>query len=239
MSEFSERITDIMSKRNITQKQLAEMANVTESAMSYYVNGTRTPRIQVLSRLAGVLGVSADYLLGTGQPEAESESPYQYLERNLAKLSPDQMTKAVRILQIVFDDVFDRQEAVSAGKDLCAEADYLYDSDNPAAAEPFILKSFVDITEINETGIFFADGSKIDFKECIRNNKLNGRSRCVAGRNACADPPFMEFLTSGRPTRVLFCSSRSLFFKRQKTHEAIRSMQLQIEAFGYGTADMT
>ena len=48
MSKFSERITEIMTKRHITQKQLAEMANVTESAMSYYVKGGRTPRIDVL-----------------------------------------------------------------------------------------------------------------------------------------------------------------------------------------------
>lgn len=64
MSKFSERITDIMNKRHITQKQLAEMANVTESAMSYYVKGGRTPRIDTLSRLAAALNVTIDYLLG-------------------------------------------------------------------------------------------------------------------------------------------------------------------------------
>ena len=37
MSIFSDRINGIMSKRHISQKQLANWANVTESAMSYYV----------------------------------------------------------------------------------------------------------------------------------------------------------------------------------------------------------
>ena len=101
MSIFSDRINGIMSKRHISQKQLANWANVTESAMSYYVNGARTPRIQVISRLAGLLGVTTDYLLGADVPEKENESQFQYIQRNLAKLNPEQLSKATKILELV------------------------------------------------------------------------------------------------------------------------------------------
>ncbi len=110
MSIFSDRINGIMSKRHISQKQLANWANVTESAMSYYVNGARTPRIQVISRLAGLLGVTTDYLLGADVPEKENESQFQYIQRNLAKLNPEQLNKAAKILELVFDDVFTSKE---------------------------------------------------------------------------------------------------------------------------------
>lgn len=238
MSVFSERINDIMNKRHITQKQLAEMANVTESAMSYYANGARTPRISVLSRLAGVLGVTTDYLLGADAPEPQEESPYLYLERNLAKLNPEQIDKAERILRIVFEDVFDEHKTAAVNPVLRAESDFLYAEDDPAAKEPFALRSIVDVVKIDETGITFTDGFKIDFHECTM-NMSGGSSCCVAGRNVCKDPPFLEFLTSGRPTRLIFCSSRSLFFKKTKPTEMLRELQLQIEGYGYRTYDLT
>ncbi len=109
MSKFSERITDIMTKRHITQKQLAEMVNVTESSMSYYLKGERTPRIDVLSRLAEVLGVSADYLLGVDTAE-ENEGQLQYLQRNLGKMNQEQLDRAEKVLKAVFDDIFEDDE---------------------------------------------------------------------------------------------------------------------------------
>lgn len=120
MSIFSDRINGIMSKRHISQKQLANWANVTESAMSYYVNGARTPRIQVISRLAGLLGVTTDYLLGADVPEKENESQFQYIQRNLAKLNPDQLSKATKILELVFDDVFTSKEGATNSSEASA-----------------------------------------------------------------------------------------------------------------------
>lgn len=110
MSKFSDRITDIMIERHITQKQLAEMANVTESAMSYYVKGGRTPRIDVLSRLAAALNVTTDYLLGVDTPDEENVGQLQYLQRGLGKLNPEQLDKAEKVLKAVFDDIFEDHE---------------------------------------------------------------------------------------------------------------------------------
>ena len=110
MSKFSDRITDIMSERHITQKQLAEMANVTESAMSYYVKGGRTPRIDVLSRLASALNVTTDYLLGVDTPDEENVGQLQYLQRGLGKLNPEQLDKAEKVLKAVFDEIFEDDE---------------------------------------------------------------------------------------------------------------------------------
>ena len=114
MSIFSERLSDIMSKRNISQKELAILANVTESAMSYYVNGVRTPRSDVISNLARILGVTTDYLLGAMIKRTAEETQFQYLQRNLAKLNPEQLDRATQILKIVFYDVFDEMNEVKS-----------------------------------------------------------------------------------------------------------------------------
>ena len=109
LSIFSERIKAAMAKQQISQKQLALKANVTESAMSYYVNGERIPRSDILSRIAAALGVSTDYLLGTDTDPVDDDQ-LQYLQRGLGKLNHEQLDKAEKILKAVFDDIFEDDE---------------------------------------------------------------------------------------------------------------------------------
>ncbi len=108
MSIFSERVTTLMKKSGLSQKELAAKAGVTESAMSYYVNGARTPRSDVLTRMAKELGTTTDYLLGTSNEiNTEENTELLYLQRNLGKLDPERLKKAEALLKTVFDDIFD------------------------------------------------------------------------------------------------------------------------------------
>lgn len=108
MSIFSDRVTALMKKRGLSQKELAAKAGVTESAMSYYVNGFRTPRSDVLTRIAKELGTTTDYLLGTSDEITHEENKeLLYLQRNLGKLDPERLKKAEALLKTVFDDIFD------------------------------------------------------------------------------------------------------------------------------------
>lgn len=107
MSVFSERVTELMIKKNLSQKELAEITGVTESAMTYYVKGLRTPRSDVLVRIANALGTSTDFLLGNAESSVED---LRYLQRNLQKLDPKQLKKAENILKATFDDIFDDDE---------------------------------------------------------------------------------------------------------------------------------
>ena len=112
MSVFSERLTLLMKAQGITQKVVSQRANVTESAMSYYVSGVRTPRGEVLSRIAQALNTTTDYLLGNSSESTppKGEKKLQYLQRNLGKLDPVQLKKAENILKAAFDDIFDDDE---------------------------------------------------------------------------------------------------------------------------------
>lgn len=108
MSVFSERVSALMSKRGLTQKDLSAKAGVTESAMSYYVNGSRVPRSDVLARIAKALGTSTDYLLGVSDKETfEGNDDLLYLQRNLGKLDSEELRKAEKILKAVFEDIFE------------------------------------------------------------------------------------------------------------------------------------
>ena len=109
MSIFSERLAKLMSLRNLTQKELAEKTNITESAISYYVKGARTPSGEILARMAENLSTTTDFLLGrTEDYDVPTENKeLKYLQRNLGKLDPERLKKAEGMLRAVFDDIFD------------------------------------------------------------------------------------------------------------------------------------
>ena len=48
----------------MTQKELAKKCGVTEATISRYISGARNPRGEILSKIASVIGISTDYLLG-------------------------------------------------------------------------------------------------------------------------------------------------------------------------------
>lgn len=112
MTAFSERISELMKRYSLNQKDLAAKVGVTESAMSYYVKGERTPRSDVLTRIAKALNTTTDYLLGNTEYvfSDSTQDELRYLQRNLGKLDKQQLIKAENILKAVFDDIFDDEE---------------------------------------------------------------------------------------------------------------------------------
>jgi transcriptional regulator with XRE-family HTH domain len=62
--EFPSRLRELRKQRKLTQEQLGQKIDVTKVSISCYENGTRTPDMETLQRLADALEVSVDYLLG-------------------------------------------------------------------------------------------------------------------------------------------------------------------------------
>lgn len=112
MTVFSERLNALLKDKDLSQKDFAMKANITESAMSYYAKGVRTPSGEVLARIARALDTTADYLLGnTDQHEIPKEQKeLKYLQRNLGKLDEAQLKKAEEMLKLMFDDIFEDDE---------------------------------------------------------------------------------------------------------------------------------
>lgn len=70
---FGERFKQVLEQREISQKSFAKKLNVSESAISDYVNDRRTPNLLLVRDFARELGVSVDYLLDY-QPNSENVS---------------------------------------------------------------------------------------------------------------------------------------------------------------------
>jgi transcriptional regulator with XRE-family HTH domain len=61
---IGERLKKAREAKGLTQSQLAKMLNVSDVTISRYENNTRSPDADMLRRLADILSVSADYLIG-------------------------------------------------------------------------------------------------------------------------------------------------------------------------------
>ena len=63
MGTMGERIKELLEKKGITQRELAERTGCTEAAVSHYIKGDRVPRSSVLTKIAIALETTSDYLM--------------------------------------------------------------------------------------------------------------------------------------------------------------------------------
>lgn len=61
---FSQNLYNIRKKRQLSQKKLSELANVSQASINYWEKGQRTPSIGAIEKLANALDVSIMTLYG-------------------------------------------------------------------------------------------------------------------------------------------------------------------------------
>lgn len=94
---FSERLSCLLSRRGLTQRELAGMCGVDEASMSRYVNGNRKPCMDVLVRIANALDVSVEYLTGN-EEEISFKEIKHLLCSNLAHLTDEQRLELMEMI---------------------------------------------------------------------------------------------------------------------------------------------
>ena len=61
---FNTRLREIRMKRGFTQQNMADYIDVALRSYQHYETGSRTPSFDVLVRIADILEISTDFLLG-------------------------------------------------------------------------------------------------------------------------------------------------------------------------------
>lgn len=64
METFGERLIAARKKKNITQKHLSEILNITPTRLNYWEKDKRKPDIEMIKQIANALDVHTDELLG-------------------------------------------------------------------------------------------------------------------------------------------------------------------------------
>ncbi|MCM1276739.1 MAG: helix-turn-helix transcriptional regulator [Lachnospiraceae bacterium] len=70
---FSKRVRELRRERNMTIEQFANAVGISKSSVGYYESRDRVPDIVIAGRMAEVLGVTADYLIG--RSDARTKEP--------------------------------------------------------------------------------------------------------------------------------------------------------------------
>lgn len=96
MEKLGERIVGLIKERNLTQKDLATMAGVTESALSRYINNEREPKLEVLANLATALDTTIDYLTTGAKPETDFDEIYRLVARGSYSLTEAQKMQIIK-----------------------------------------------------------------------------------------------------------------------------------------------
>lgn len=64
---FNENLKDARERKGLSQKDVAESIGVAKSTYSLYESGNREPNVQTIKKIADILNVSADNLLGLNE----------------------------------------------------------------------------------------------------------------------------------------------------------------------------
>ena len=59
-----QRIQDLRTDADLSQKQLSEILHISQRSYSHYENGSRNIPVEMLIRLANYYDISVDYLVG-------------------------------------------------------------------------------------------------------------------------------------------------------------------------------
>lgn len=72
---FARQFKRLIDERGLTQRGVAERINTTETTISRYVSGDRTPNIETAVELASALGVDLNTLVGAEPPAPARQAP--------------------------------------------------------------------------------------------------------------------------------------------------------------------
>lgn len=88
---FYENLKTARLRAGLSQKEVADKIGVAKSTYSLYESGNREPNVNTIKRIAGVLNVSADMLLGL--PEGYSQPSTLAAHFDGDEYTPEQLAK--------------------------------------------------------------------------------------------------------------------------------------------------
>lgn len=80
-NDLGNRITDLLKRSGLTQRELADRVGVTEITMTHIINGDRIPKGPIIANIANALHTTTDYLLGTEEKKDTAEVATKEQER--------------------------------------------------------------------------------------------------------------------------------------------------------------
>lgn len=97
MKSTGERIKTLLKEEKMTQKQLAELSGVTESALSHYIKGDRISSGVISANIAYALRTTVNYILGK-EDILDFSNVKRILEQNKNKMTNEEKAELIELL---------------------------------------------------------------------------------------------------------------------------------------------
>ena len=94
--KFNENLKNARERKGISQKEMSENIGVAKSTYSLYESGNREPNVQTIKKIADILNVSADELLGINE---EYNQQLPIIPKNESLQSKKLSTPEYRIIE--------------------------------------------------------------------------------------------------------------------------------------------
>ena len=104
---FGERLTGTRKKRGFSQEELANLLGTKGPAIGRYERGVAKPTIEVAGKIAKILCVSLDYLVGNSDQELDTNTLKRILE--VQNLPEDIKEKIYYFIDVSIKDFKTRQ----------------------------------------------------------------------------------------------------------------------------------
>ncbi len=107
-SVTGERMKELRREKGLKQKDVAEALGVSPKAFTHYETGRRKPNYELLAKVAGFYGVTADYLLGMSNMKRGRLAT----EEELIRFLPEETVRRIneeRMRILVDDDVLSEE----------------------------------------------------------------------------------------------------------------------------------
>jgi transcriptional regulator with XRE-family HTH domain len=96
--DLGSRIAEMLKKRNMSQKGLAERIGVSEVVISRYISGGRDPKPDMIANLATALHTTSDYLLGIEDGEFDYPRVRRIIARNSSNMTEQEKRALINAL---------------------------------------------------------------------------------------------------------------------------------------------
>ena len=80
-----DKLQELLDEHQLTQKEAAQRLNISPNTLNGYVRGNREPDLNMLTKIADLFEVSADYLLDHHPSHSFCTADYDYYIRLLLK----------------------------------------------------------------------------------------------------------------------------------------------------------
>lgn len=94
--EFSERLKDLRKQAGLTQVEVAEKLGISQPAYASWERGAKKPTQENLVKIAQILNVSVDYLVGNSEEKADELDNIEMLFRMNSKGLTDEEKKVFK-----------------------------------------------------------------------------------------------------------------------------------------------